>query len=390
MHNKIEELNFMVAGLVGQEIEHTFQKGDKKLGQKSFALDGAEVTAKTGEKIKVNDVELLIAQRKALASDLVTKKKDLASKEGYTETYANLALQHDQLEAISDYNAQKFTPTSPSGATPQDYKTNLYEVNLYTGGGHKQKSIKITEQELIKLITRTLAEIKKIDKDEFANLTNTPPTGLPALTFTATSANAGAIQGQLKILQDHAQNLVEFTDAETGRKEYSFGHGFVKEDETGMIDTLFNKTKHDDVKAKVLKEIPEQTELVFIPAQDEPYTAGRKEKIISSFDTDIYTTFYNDYRQVIEENNFGSFANGGHNYTLLDFPKYFHKQQALLYKLKALMKSELKRVGTGGDELRQAEEEVAATKKALQAKETEIDTKITARINELRAELKDK
>jgi hypothetical protein len=108
---------------------------------------------------------------------------------------------------------------------------------------NEKGSVKITEQELMKLITRTLVELKKIDKTEFDNLTTTPPTTPSAITINYdanTATDAGDIQTKLATLITHAGNLVETTDRHTGRKEYSFGHNFVRDD--GSIPATFGKT----------------------------------------------------------------------------------------------------------------------------------------------------
>lgn len=128
-----------------------------------------------------------------------------------------------------------------------------------------------------------------------------------------------------------------------------------------------------------------------------------KSKIVQSFDetdtttanfhADLYPQFFVDYFTMISgttANEHGRFQNGGHDYTLLDFPRYLHVANMELHRLKGKKEVELKRVDKGGEELLKAEGAVEEAKKALREKETEIDKKITEKITELRKELKDK
>ncbi|CAG8723888.1 10255_t:CDS:2 [Funneliformis caledonium] len=157
------------------KIEKVFKKGETK-------PDGTVVSADAGEtiKLKVNEIENLLNERDELITDLTTKQTILKVKSGYLRPFAEISLQHDKLEPTiaeyktnlttgknytnqynNNYTKQKFTPPY-TGATPQEY-TNLYDINLYSGGGHQQKRVKMIESELIKLITLTLKEYEKID-----------------------------------------------------------------------------------------------------------------------------------------------------------------------------------------------------------------------------------
>ncbi|CAG8435199.1 5927_t:CDS:2 [Ambispora gerdemannii] len=70
------------------------------VGKPELVPYGEVVTADAGEKVKVNDFKLLLAEREKLITDLETKKKELKEKGGYTETYEDLALAHDELEEL--------------------------------------------------------------------------------------------------------------------------------------------------------------------------------------------------------------------------------------------------------------------------------------------------
>lgn len=322
-----------------KKVEHIFKKDENKL--KDFTLNGEKVLADAGEKIEVNEVELLIAERKKLIKELDEKKQDLKNKSGYTENYAKISLRHDKLETsltewksnlkigknyTNQYNSflQKGTgitnpyktdgwveimanynknPTTVVGITnPIDY-TNLYEGKLWTGDSATSKDLRITEQEAIKFITYTLKVLEKIDKTEFdkhLGIGGTVPSGI-TIDYkkigetTATGSNT-AVAGWLKTLQDHSKALKETTDNKTGRKEYSFGHNFVKDDETGMLDAnAFNKNSidaffelinffnnnsnwlgHANVQNKVIKDIEDDINLTFIPAMDSSYANNSK------------------------------------------------------------------------------------------------------------------
>jgi len=165
-------------------------------------------------------------------------------------------------------------------------------VNLYSGNGHNQKPIKITEQELIKFIARTLKEYGKIDTTTAGStfqdyLTTKKPVSLGAITYTTyggTLETDTIVNGYLTILKAHAKNLVETVDEKTGRTEYTFGHNFDKDTPFGKaeIETFIKFTHflrvnhtwvfHEEVKKRIFKDIPQKTELTFIPAQDKPYT----------------------------------------------------------------------------------------------------------------------
>ena len=334
--------------LTYKEIEHTFKKGERKLKEGEFK--GEEVKADNGETVKVNEAELLIAQRKELVNELEVKKDQLKNKEGYSDKYAQISIKYDELERKNKEWKEHLKTTTVSGTgtsknytnqynsflkkgagitnpyrnegwinlvsayhskqwkavgkTTFDDYSNLYEGVLYTGSGTNQKRIKLTEQEVIKLITRTIKELGKIDKTEFDKSISTaiPQTGGVAIALDFNKLDGTAVthtdvSGWLATLQAHAKNLVEFDNKKTGRQEYSFGYEFAKEDGAGMKDTPFNKNSitaffellnfihknynwklHGEVKSKVLKDIPEKTELTFIPAQD-AYTKGKLHEL---------------------------------------------------------------------------------------------------------------
>jgi hypothetical protein len=490
------------------EIEKVFKKGETK-------PDGKVVEKNEGEKVKIeveNDVKELFKEKLELKIELEKRKKELKEKSGYTDTYANLALKHDELEGcitewetnlksgkdytkqhnsflksgtgitnpyrtkgwiklVEDYNQKPLTGKTD----PNDKYTNLHEGVLYTGNGNGQKLVKITEQEAVKIITRTIKEFGKIDKAEFKKSISTDiPSGV-SIEYkkidNSSSSNATDVETWLTTLQNHAKNLVEVEDAHTKRKEYQFGHNFVKDDGTGMVDSKFtdtemtvffefvnflhrnyNLTSHSDFQTKVIKDIPEKTELTFIPAKDEPYQEKdlhkwgvegytdnsfknstkktgfygdipkkeweekavkfeidgkvrgwsqliifffhiyvggdeNKVKIIDSFNDNPYTTLFDELRQGDE---FGSFTNNTHNYTILDFPKFFYEQRKDLYRLKGLRDAELKRLDSGGEELKKAQEAENEARQAVKDKEKEIDDKIKEKKDELRKKLKEK
>jgi len=66
---------------------------------------------------------------------------------------------------------------------------------LYTGSGTNQKRIKLTEQEVIKLITRTIKELGKIDKTEFDKSISTaiPQTGGVAIALDFNKLDGTAV-----------------------------------------------------------------------------------------------------------------------------------------------------------------------------------------------------
>ncbi|CAI2161393.1 10326_t:CDS:2 [Funneliformis geosporum] len=408
--------------IIGKQIEKEFKKGEKK-------PDDTEVTADT-EKVKVNDYEDLIREREALKVDYEAKKEVVKTKSGYAGKIANAETGRTNdgnynnqsnsfltsgsgaanpyrtkgwFKLIADWNNKPFTPTT-AGATAKDY-TNLYEVCF--NSGYNQMSIKMTENELIKFITRTLKEYEKIDTtttgETFQDYLTTKKPATVSIVYTdygtTTTPDVETdtiVNGYLTTLKAHAKNLVETTDEKTGRKEYAFGHNFVNDNGTGMKDTPF------DVKKSVLKDIPHKTELTFIPAQDKPYTEGKLHELGQENYTDSsfansrlvsssLQIHYNENAETTDE--FGSFndrAATPHYYTLLDFPKHAYEQEIRAKELEGLMKAELERLGKGGEELRTAQEEADQAHKKVKEKEQEINDLITARLKEKREVLKTK
>src|SRR6185312_16519852 len=89
--------------------------------------------------------------------------------------------------------------------------------------------------------------------------------------------------------------------------------------------------------------------------------------------------------------NYDIFKDGNNNhFTYQKFPEFYLDEEGRLESLqvnKDLIAEEIK---TGRQELEQAEKDYQAARKQLFAKEKEVDEKITAKITELRQELKDK
>jgi len=128
----------------------------------------------------------------------------------------------------------------------------------------------------------------------------------------------------------------------------------------------------------------------------------QRTKIVQSFDetdttsdyhADLYTTLFSDYFGMLNyaaRGQYSCFQNNGNDYTLYEFPKHLHQMTVELHKLKGLKKAELKSLEDGGEELIKAEKAVEQAKQAVKDKETEIETKIQARIDEIRNDLKTK
>jgi hypothetical protein len=112
-----------ITTLIGKQIDHTFKKGEKKL--EDFEFKGSVITAEAGETVKVNEAELLSAQRKKLVKELEGKKIELKKKSGYADTYAELSLQYDNLkERVDDWRTH--------------LKTGLTSTTRNTGNYSKQ------------------------------------------------------------------------------------------------------------------------------------------------------------------------------------------------------------------------------------------------------------
>lgn len=515
-----EDWNKATKILVGKQIEKEFKKGEKK-------PDGKIVEVDAGENIKVNDFEDLIRERNILVAKLEEKKENLKSKAGYTKEYAEASLKHDNLEEklttwkanlktgdnytnqhnsflktgtgitnpyktdgwvkkMGDFQKGKFT--NPYDSKSYDY-FNLYDGCLWNNDNSKSKNVKITEQEARKLIAAFIHQIGKMDKNEFAKLIGiggSVPSGI-TLDFKKLDNNPGFntdVKGWFDTIHDHAKGLIETTDKHTGRKEYEFGHGFLKDENDasqGMKDTnVFNKTSiealfelnnflksntnwldHSDVKTKVLKDVEDKTEITVIPAQDTPFTEKQlhdwgvegytadsyknsskltgyygdvktsekadeavkfeiedgikgwstvishffkvyhnhlhgKEgatlhQFISSFDTDLYSDFYDQYSTTYDpetESFNDKDTTTPHHYTLNQFPQYYYEQEVKIHALKAEKDALLDEVKTGRKDLLEADKEVIQTKKDLKSKEDEIDAKITEAITNKRNKIK--
>jgi len=131
-----------------------------------------------------------------------------------------------------------------------------------------------------------------------------------------------------------------------------------------------------------------------------------KKKLISSFTNDPIKQLFADLRSYDTTSsteavkggtgtdstpNYDIFKDGNNNhFTYQKFPEFYLDEEGRLESLqvnKDLIAEEIK---SGRQELEQAEKDYQAAYKQLFAKEKEVDNKITAKITELRQELKDK
>jgi len=88
--------------------------------------------------------------------------------------------------------------------------------------------------------------------------------------------------------------------------------------------------------------------------------------------------------------NAGIFTGGTNHYSYHEFPEYYINEEGRLEDLQADKGIIAEQMKSGHQELEQAEKDYQAARKQLFAKEKEVDNKITAKITELRTELKDK
>jgi len=540
-----------IIGLVGQEVDKEFKKDEIK-------PDGTKVTSDK-ETVKVNDIEHLLSEIKSQKKTVETKLTELGKKKGYKgEALALFKLIKDLEPRIKDWKAftnwynqahERFLKGGADGWTggrtgladankgwvkvlkaylEQKYSkanstslTETYDNNLYRGTfmmsqtGNNQTSFRITENEAVKLITRTVKEIGKIKKTEFDAYVNgvgssnlASSTWRPVSDFT--SANVitwmDNIRDRAKYLVDNTikgttidenGNKVEHPDkgkpANGHRIEYSFGDDYTKKDGNPVaannfahteLEQLFNLMKlfsdhawvnHNNLKS-ALTEIKGET-LILLPAEQNPIKSEKlkdfgiegyvdnngnsnfyatnygtrisdgseyrpveyswdsqfevkvednlpdwarlinsfaceqyadeknKHKLISSFTNDPIKQLFADLRSYDTTSstatdkggtgtdptpNYGVFSSGTNHYSYHEFPEFYLDEESRLESLqvnKDLITEEIK---AGRKELDQAEKDYQTARKQLFAKEKELDDKITAKITDLRKELKEK
>jgi len=328
----------VITRIGGKKEEKTIKKDEVK-------PDGTLATKE--EKINTNEVELLLGQIKYQKEIIKTKKAELDKKQKYGEEAKQILKEIKQLEPkvkewdkfaswfesayekflnggtdgygtgnvgwkalLETYLKSKYkkvantSPSETNNATAtEDYGSNLYQFNTRTETDFNQISYwKVTENEVIKLITRTIKEIGNIDYNKFVAYSNSQTHPLSTNTgeldkaeFTATK-----LQGYLKDVQDRAKCLVDNKIKTEGhpnkgkpangqRVEYSFGQDFTKHGTNTPVDSgnftqteligLFRLTRafqepvwngHTDFKAATAN-VGNDT-LIVLPAKSSPMT----------------------------------------------------------------------------------------------------------------------
>lgn len=260
------------------------KKTEKALKKDEVKPDGSLVTA-SEEKIKTNEVELLLGKVKRQREIIKTKKSELGKKQKYGEEAKQILKEIKELNpqvkewdkfaswfesayqkflngGIDGYGAgnvgwkvlldnylkskyKKVANTSPSetnnATATEDYGTNLYQFSTRTETDSNQISYwKVTENEVVKLITRTVKELGEIDYAKFVAYSNANAHPLSTGTdLDKAEYTAAKLQGYLKAIQDRAKCLVDNKIKTEGhpdkgqpangkRVEYSFGHDFTK------------------------------------------------------------------------------------------------------------------------------------------------------------------
>jgi len=261
----------------GKKRSQTIKKGEVK-------PDGTLATAE--EKINTNEFELLLGAVKQQKEIIKTKKAELDKKQKYGEEAKQILKEIKELDPkvkewdkfaswfesayqkflnggadgygtgnvgwkvlLTNYLKSKYkkvantSPSETNNATPtEDYGSNLYEFSTRTETDFNQKSYwKITESEVIKLITRTVKELDEIDYNKFVAYSNAHahPLSTDASELDKAEYSATKLQGYLKAIQDRAKNLVDNTIKTEGhpdkgrpanghRVEYSFGQDYTK------------------------------------------------------------------------------------------------------------------------------------------------------------------
>ncbi|CAG8464388.1 32559_t:CDS:10 [Gigaspora margarita] len=200
-----------------------------------------------------------------------------------------------------------------------------------------------------------------IDKDKFAAHTNTLPSGITDL--------GKKIDNTTSITAPMDEN-----DAGQGLKDKIFDQNRVE----GYTDKKFKNSDKDT--ASIINH--------FFDVYDHTSIKGKYAKLKDSFDNNPAVDLLNNLLTFDEKTH--SFTDGTNNFTLHNFPKYFYEKQKDLYRLQGLRDSELKRLDSGGEELRKAQEELDKAKQELKAGEKNITDRITEAIAEKRKILKDK
>ena len=316
----------------GEKKEQELKKGEVK-------PDGSLVTVDS-EKIETNEFELLLGKIKRQKEIIKTKKVELGKKQGYAEEAKQILKEIKELDPkvkewdkfaswfesaytrfleggtngygtgnvgwkalLSTYLASKYkkvantSPSETNNATAtEDYGSNLYEFSTRT------ESWRITENEVVKLITRTVKALEDVEYSKFVTYTNAHahPLSTNASEIDKSEYTASKLQGYLKDIQDRAKCLVDNkikTDghpdkgrpANGKRVEYSFGQDFTKfgtntpQDSGNFTETeligLFRLaracqdsgwTGHADFKAATANV--EDDTLIVLPAKANPMT----------------------------------------------------------------------------------------------------------------------
>ncbi|CAG8701793.1 6914_t:CDS:2, partial [Ambispora leptoticha] len=308
-----------------------------------------------------------------------------------------------------------------STSLTETYNNNLYQGTFMMGQtGNNHTSFRITENEAVKLITRTVKEIGKIKKTEFDAYVN-----------GAGKSTLADVDNTIKgTTLDENGNRIEHPDkgkpANGHRIEYSFGDDYTKKDGNPVatnnfthteLKQLFNLAKlfSDHNWTSALKAILTTTAiLTSMPLTTAPELAMARniapsntvETVnLNSFTNDPIKQLFADLRSYDTTSstatdkggtgtestpNYDIFTDGTNHFTYQEFPEFYLDEESRLESLqvnKDLITEEIK---AGRKELDQAEKDYQTARKQLFAKEKELDDKITTKITDLRKELKEK
>ncbi|CAG8659631.1 8050_t:CDS:2, partial [Paraglomus brasilianum] len=236
-----------------------------------------------------------------------------------------------------------------STALTEDYDNNLYCGTFQMGQlGNDHTQFRITENEAVKLITRVVKEISKIKKDRAQYLVDN--------TIKGTTL-------------DENGNKIEHPDkgkpANGHRIEYSFGDDYTKNDGSPVATNNFTHTELEQL-FNLMRLFGDT--LILLPAEEKPIPSSKFK--LEEFGIEGYVD--NNGNSNFYATNYGTRISDGSEYRPVEYN---------------LIAEEIK---SGRQELEQAEKDYQAARKQLFAKEKELDNKITAKITELRQELKEK
>ncbi|CAG8643097.1 8235_t:CDS:2, partial [Paraglomus brasilianum] len=228
---------------------------------------------------------------------------------------------------------------------------------------------------------------------------------------------------------DENGNKVEHPDkgkpANGHRIEYSFGDDYTKNDGSPVAANNFTHTELEQL-FNLMKLFGDT--LILLPAEEKPIPSskfkleefGIEGYIDNNGNSNFYATDYgtrisdgSEYRPQLFADlrsydttsstgtdkggtgtditpNYDIFTDGTNHFAYQEFPEFYLDQEGRLTNLQADKDIIAEQMKSGQQELKQAEKDYQAARKQLFAKEKELDNKITAKITELRQELKEK